>query len=309
MMRQQEKSLVLNKKYFCVSDVHGFYNQMINALNTAGYSKDNENHILIVNGDIFDRGPDSKKIYTFLRSISKSRLILIKGNHEQLVIDVVKKDFPDKADFHNGTVSTILQFADEPESALNDLIYNSFFYSLKQNMKNLESYWKSLTTHSEVKEMIEWLKSKEWIDFYELDNFIFVHSFIPLSSEQTTLSNYLSERFLYDYKPNWRTDSTQNEWFESRWGCPWKQYQAGLFSEEEKKGKTLVCGHWHTNDFHRNLSEDLISTRNDIYFSKGIIALDGGVRKSNDEYIYDCNVLVIENKECYDKLNNKLSID
>ena len=32
------------KKYFIVADVHGFYDEMIDALNEAGFDKNNENH-------------------------------------------------------------------------------------------------------------------------------------------------------------------------------------------------------------------------------------------------------------------------
>ena len=32
-------------KYFVISDVHGFYNEMKNALDEAGFEPNNENHI------------------------------------------------------------------------------------------------------------------------------------------------------------------------------------------------------------------------------------------------------------------------
>ena len=79
------------KKFFVISDVHGFYNEMKKSLYKAGYRKSNKNHILIVCGDIFDRGPDSVKIYNFLKSLPRNRRVLIRGNHEMLLKKLVEK--------------------------------------------------------------------------------------------------------------------------------------------------------------------------------------------------------------------------
>lgn len=43
-------------KLFCISDVHGFYNEMREALDNAGFDPNNEEHWLISLGDIWDRG-------------------------------------------------------------------------------------------------------------------------------------------------------------------------------------------------------------------------------------------------------------
>ena len=56
------------------------------------------------------------------------------------------------------------------------------------------------------------------------------------------------------------------------------------FKEEEKKGKILVCGHWHTSDFYNKLlypheKEKWLDVRNDnpIFKSElfpGLIGID-----------------------------------
>ena len=51
---------------FAVSDVHGFYNEMIDALDKAGFDRNNPNHLLVSCGDNFDRGPDAVKVYEYL---------------------------------------------------------------------------------------------------------------------------------------------------------------------------------------------------------------------------------------------------
>ena len=54
------------KKYFVTSDIHGFYNEFIAALDRSGFNIDNPDHILIICGDIFDRGNQPLQIYTMI---------------------------------------------------------------------------------------------------------------------------------------------------------------------------------------------------------------------------------------------------
>ena len=59
------------KTYFVCSDIHGFYKEWMKSLKEAGFNKNNPEHILIVLGDIFDRGNEPWKVYKFLTSQSK----------------------------------------------------------------------------------------------------------------------------------------------------------------------------------------------------------------------------------------------
>ena len=52
-------------KYFAVSDCHGFYSNLMFALKNAGFDINNPEHILIVCGDLFDRGEQPKEIFEF----------------------------------------------------------------------------------------------------------------------------------------------------------------------------------------------------------------------------------------------------
>ena len=47
-------------KYFAISDMHSFYSIAKKSLDEAGFDPDNENHTLVVCGDIFDRGDETK---------------------------------------------------------------------------------------------------------------------------------------------------------------------------------------------------------------------------------------------------------
>lgn len=296
------------KEYFIVSDIHSFYTQLKDALNNSGFDKKNKDHILIVCGDVFDRGPDAIKVYNFIRSIPKSRRILIKGNHEGLYLRLLKKELPKCYDFSNGTVDTFCQISGIPESQLGYEYHSDIMGDFETWAPDAKETWSMIVDRVKKHPITKWLKSKEWVNYYELDNFILVHSFIPY--------NGAIEYNNAEYRSDWR-DADDKAWYNAAWGCPYKEYLRGLFSTEEKQGKRLVCGHWHTDDFWRFLSHDL-EHKTEIYYSKGIIAIDGGVqRKINiDEdtlevsfvYVHPQNVLVIKDGKCYDQHGNKLKL-
>ena len=260
------------KKYFIVSDIHSFYNPLIKGLNNNGYDINNKEHVLVVCGDLFDRGPDSKKIYEFIKSIPKDRRILIRGNHEYLFIDLLYKDFPDYYDYTNGTVKTLNDLTDNRYNNFNDLILDNKLYTIKK-----------------------WILSDEWIDYYETDNYIFTHSFISLEINELSHSKHmynLDERYL-TYNDNWR-DASPKEFENATWGCPWKYAKARL----NKTGKTIICGHWHTADLFNNLKKLKVRydayENNPIFISKRykLIGLDACCAATNK-----INVLVLNEDE------------
>ena len=51
------------KKYFIMTDIHSFYSIMLNTLNTNGFNVNDNEHYLIVCGDLFDRGDESKQLF------------------------------------------------------------------------------------------------------------------------------------------------------------------------------------------------------------------------------------------------------
>ena len=302
-----------NKKYFfAISDIHSFASQMIESLKLAGFDKKNKNHTLIVCGDIFDRGHETLKVYKYLKSIPKSRCILIKGNHESLYLELLEKDFPDNYDFSNGTVRTFCEIAGIDENAL-----TSYYWMLKLGAwdpnKDIEAIWNEIDSRKEAvwdniqhivknHEITKWLKSSRWIDYLELNDYIFVHSFIPVKNIDE-LPHYCVENRSQTEFLNWRIAATSDDWEDARWGCPWRQYKAGLFNNEIKNNRILVCGHWHTSDFHKVFEND-VSNNFNIYYGKNLIALDACTALSRD-----VNVLIIDQaQKCYDKYGNRLII-
>ena len=286
------------KKYFVVSDIHSYYWPLVSALDMAGFDRQNEDHILIVCGDIFDRGPDTLKVYEFLRTLPKERRILIRGNHEELLLELVKADAPSSVDYPNGTLNTFCHINNDlmiiPEYFIVDRYWGVRY------PEEFSKYWKKAQKNVRNSEIIKWLKSDEWLDYYELDKYIFVHSFIPVKHLNPEIWDC---RDMENLRPNlqWRKAS-KKDWRRAAWGCPYLQFDAGLFNKEIQNGKVLVCGHWHTRDFHMYFA-DKGRINDQLYFSKNLIALDGRTAGT-----LNINVLVIDGENCYDKFGNKLEV-
>ena len=99
-------------RYYVVSDIHGYYTQMKSALEKAGFFSDTTPHKLIMLGDLFDRGHEAKQLQQFiLEQMEQDKIILIRGNHEDLFVELVTTDAGMPYSYHksNGTYDTALQ--------------------------------------------------------------------------------------------------------------------------------------------------------------------------------------------------------
>jgi len=102
-------------KFFVVSDVHGEYDAMIEALQQAGFDKSNPDHFFVSLGDSFDRGPKSREIYQFFVNLNKDRKKIVKGNHDVMFQEYLEKGM--EGEFvlfnilHNGLGETIKSFS------------------------------------------------------------------------------------------------------------------------------------------------------------------------------------------------------
>ena len=101
-------------KYYVVADVHGFFDELKFALTEKGFFTDTEQHKLIVCGDLFDRGKQAAELQEFILDLlAKDEVILIRGNHEDLMLELLKDWFHHSywRSYHrnNGTVDTVLQ--------------------------------------------------------------------------------------------------------------------------------------------------------------------------------------------------------
>lgn len=135
------------KKYFIFSDVHGYFNELILALNNASFDITDDNHILISCGDNFDRGPNNYDVFKFLKSIPKHRIFLIKGNHEKMLQDIISTFQIYRHDKINGTAATYFELAE----------------------------------HLDDNRLVEVMDFINDMNYYvEINNHIFTHGFIPL---------------------------------------------------------------------------------------------------------------------------------
>lgn len=198
-------------KLFVVSDVHSFYTPLIKALEAAGFDRNNPEHWLISCGDAFDRGPGSGLLWRFLMSLE--RKILIKGNHDLLLDECCMREFPYNHDFSNGTVRTINDIGGAGEGYPFDTC--------------CQRTWNKLTAYRDL-----------LINYFETENYIFVHSWIPVLNKDGLPAHYTYGRS-FEFNPDWR-QASQEEWDAAMWGNPFAMADRGLLPD-----KTLVFGHWH----------------------------------------------------------------
>ena len=203
------KKVVGMSKYFITSDVHGFFNELMVALNSKEFDVNNSDHKLIILGDIFDRGPDNKKVYEFVKSLG-DRFIYVRGNHEDLLGDCVREIVSGREvsehHWHNRTVDTIAEF-----TQMNTNVFRGFVR------------WESVnqTTWEVMKPILDWIDEKS-VDCYELDDNVFVHGWIPSS-----------------FRENW----TKENWQSARWYNGMEMWKDGFCLED----KIIWCGHWCCN--------------------------------------------------------------
>lgn len=213
-------------EFFIVSDVHGFYSEMMKALKRKGFDINNPDHIFVSLGDLLDRGKQPVECLKFVNSLPKERKILIRGNHEDLLVEMLSRGYHKTNDIHSGTVETVKRIyytylvEEEPTKHTSDEMYKDVL-----NSKLLNDYLSCL------------------VDYYEVRNHIFVHGWIPV------VQNPLTEKFIY--MEGWR-NSPEDEWSRARWLNGMLQWYNGIY----EPGKTIWCGHWHTSWGHSFIDGD-----------------------------------------------------
>ena len=99
-------------KYFVISEVHSFYTEMMTSLISNGFDIQNPDHKVIICGNAFDRGCEMIKMFEWLKEMKlKDKLIYIRGNHEDLLEDVFRRNRITNTDVSNGTYLIIKHLA------------------------------------------------------------------------------------------------------------------------------------------------------------------------------------------------------
>ena len=140
-------------KYFIVSDIHSCYDKLLEGLEKAGFEANNDNHTLIVNGDIFDRGDKPLELYQYLKNLKNK--IMIQGNHELLFKELLEAELPGHHDAHNGTLDTFCQIAGVPVGSF-DTIARGGWPTIAE-----KDAWKKVQAKVKKSEITEWICNKE----------------------------------------------------------------------------------------------------------------------------------------------------
>lgn len=282
-----------HKKYFITSDTHSFFTVLKKALDKAGWQQNNPNHILVVAGDLFDRGEESKQLLQFVQSLG-DRFIYVRGNHEDLLEDCV---YELSTGMHvgshhvsNGTVETVTQLCDSDKYEIYSYIYDRTVQQL---------------IYDKMKPVLEWIRGKA-VDYVKIGDYIITHGWIRIIPLHTDMYGRPDK---YGFDSTWNKqpgpdasvdeiDSYNKKWDRARWlngmDC-WKQ---GVVIPD----KTIVCGHYHCSwgwshlkqkykEFPDKSKKDFVKSFQP-FVDKGIIALDACTAYSGI-----CNVLVIDEEE------------
>lgn len=245
-------------KFFVLSDIHGHYNEMKQALDEAGFDPNNEDHWLITCGDHFDRGPDPAGVMKYLMGLPNK--VLVRGNHELLFKQLCERGFPYNYDKSNGTLRTVWQLG----------------LSLDLN----ECYEIAL---NRVKPFFN-----QMVNYFETKNYIFVHSWIPLINKDGLPAHYTRDR-KFEFNPDWR-NANQEDWDDAMWGNPFDLAEKGL----NQTGRTIIFGHWHASAGWAKTegrTEFGVSAKFDPYYGDGFISIDACTAYSGK-----VNVLVLEDE-------------
>ena len=246
------------QKLFVVSDVHGYYDELKIALDNAGFDQNNPNHWLIGLGDYMDRGRQPKQVMQYLRNLPQK--VLIRGNHEKLILDCCYRGDVYMHDISNGTAQTIIDFSE------NDYIPEACEYVLPR----IRTYY------------------NEMVNYFETEHYIFVHSWIPAISKDNLPAHYTRSR-RFEWNPDWR-NADQEDWDAATWGNPFYMAENGL----NQTGKTIVFGHWHCStgwaktEGREEFGDD---AKFDPYFGDGFIGIDACTAYSGV-----VNVIVLEDE-------------
>ncbi len=258
-------------KYYVVADVHGFYSELITALTEKGFFEDKSPHKLIICGDLFDRGKEAVKLQEFIMDLmNKDKVILIRGNHEDLTVEFVQNihKWLTTAVYYthhgsNGTVATVMQLTgmdimeaiNMPEKCAVRMENSPFFEKILPAMKN----------------------------YFETDNYIIVHGWIPCEA-----LGYGGNATTFLYRKNWREVGAA-DWNYARWYNGMEAARQGVI----EPNKTIVCGHWHCSYGHAKI-EGIGEAHGENanyypYYGKGVIAIDACTALS-----HKVNCIVIE---------------
>lgn len=153
------------KKLFVVSDVHGHCTLLKEALDRAGFDKENDEHLLVCCGDYFDRGTENSEVLKFFERLKHK--VLLRGNHEDLLLKLMQTGKVLPHNYINGTLQTLTGFFGK--------------YSIDPVDDTIDFSGKSRTV-DRICDFIE-----ETVNYFETERYVFVHGWLPENAETEEL--------------------------------------------------------------------------------------------------------------------------
>ena len=223
-------------KYFVCADIHGYFDEWQTALKEKGFDIENSTHKVIICGDLFDRGRKPKQIIDYILS-HKDKFILIRGNHEDLMQEMIDRNNSTYQDLSNGTAQTIVDLCPE---------WHVSKFDLKKIVKD--------TGLQEILDMC--------IDYFETGKYIFVHGWIPIIEN------------CYEYDSDWR-NVRKDRWGKARWVNPVEMYRYEIYEPNKTIvcGHWHSSALWHESNPEK-YSEFGESANFEPFVTDKMIALD-----------------------------------
>jgi len=199
----------MEKTIFAVSDIHGHCTLLRQALSEAGFNAHDPNHLLVCCGDYFDRGTENLQVLQYLDRIENK--ILLRGNHEDLLLQVLQTGQMLPHNYINGTLETIGElFGKYALDAFGQIDFSGKTRVLDR-----------------VTDFI-----LEGRDYFETAGHVFVHGWLPLRGGKI--------------HPQWR-NAYPEDWEAARW-IKWLDVYESC---DRIPDKTIVCGHYPTFFAHQ----------------------------------------------------------
>ncbi len=218
-------------KYFVVSDIHGHFNELIGALNKAGYDENNLDHKLISLGDMFDRGSESREVYLYLKRLNdEGKAICLKGNHEPMLEGYLDGSITSPFNYYrNGVNETLADLLHRTspfeswcliENNIDNPLYSDFGKWIAKARKEI---------NEEYPDLLEWIKNLPY--YYETENDIFTHASIDT------------------YAEDWRKPHCEHLGFTDWQALTWDD--GSFITKKNPTNKTIVVGHFGTGHLRK----------------------------------------------------------
>lgn len=208
-------------KYYFISDVHSYYDKMIDALTAAGFNADEDTLVSV--GDLFDRGEDAQKCLDYILGL-KNKIILW-GNHELQLRKILTSGDWNRYDISNGTIDTINQL-----SGTND----TYEGILKLNKRGIPESEFSENTDK----LSEYFSQCKYA--LEFSDLIVTHGWLPNTGNDRTFAKLI---------PNWR-EQKEKVWYWATWSNTEDCIACNAFPD-----KPMLVGHWHAWQIARMCGE------------------------------------------------------